>query len=599
MASDNKSKVKQVSEMEQSFPRLQRNPVTEDFMQNVTSKIQELNSAIRDKHWEDLSTKVEETSQYICQCPSDIMDPQFSGEFQKFAKVVQAESQSPSQKKQKSWKKTLRDFQEKWVELCATWADQSQPAAAAEEPDPAEFGSTQFRPSQETTKPKARKQSRSVASVLKDNDLSTNAASGVAKADVSVPKKQNIHCTPNGHGISQMDPGCEESGEQNLGAIVETELDLMIATGENAQNRQESEVNSLNQSETGKSLVSECEDCCEYISLMTDALNYKRWEHLRKLARLASKYTSKCSTAVMQFSIPFKHIELQIVEGLQSLHEGPRPILHRDLCPANVVLNAKLCVKLTGFGNSNILQKEVPIQDYNEGTPCWKAKESLCYSTCSKESDIQATGMLVYFVLSGGLHPYGELDQPHIVEENIKMGQPTGLPLIDDQEARDMIEWMLEDNSAYRPDVNQILNHPFLEQWNNGKRMEFLERVGNQPEVASGKDNSSTLWAINNKCNKTCTCVGDWKNKVDEKLLTESTRPYNQSVGDLLRLIRNVRQHYQELSEELQELVDDKYFLRLFPSLVVHIYKILRKRALADGSWAKRKSLQRYFIPKS
>ncbi|XP_035677747.1 serine/threonine-protein kinase/endoribonuclease ire-1-like [Branchiostoma floridae] len=289
----------------------------------------------------------------------------------------------------------------------------------------------------------------------------------------------------------------------------------------------------------------------------------------------------------------------QIVEGLQSLHEGPRPILHRDLCPANVVLNAKLCVKLTGFGNSNILQKEVPIQDYNEGTPCWKAKESLCYSTCSKESDIQATGMLVYFVLSGGLHPYGELDQPHIVEENIKMGQPTGLPLIDDQEARDMIEWMLEDNSAYRPDVNQILNHPFLEQWNNGKRMEFLERVGNQPEVASGKDNSSTLWAINNKCNKTCTCVGDWKNKVDEKLLTESTRPYNQSVGDLLRLIRNVRQHYQELSEELQELVDDKYFLRLFPSLVVHIYKILRKRALADGSWAKRKSLQRYFIPKS
>ena len=71
--------------------------------------------------------------------------------------------------------------------------------------------------------------------------------------------------------------------------------------------------------------------------------------------------------------------------------------------------------------------------------------------------------MLIYYILSGGHHPFG--DGFHC-EYNIYDGK-YNLEHIDDRVAKDLIESMISKEPKQRPTVEKALAHPFF--WDDDK----------------------------------------------------------------------------------------------------------------------------------
>ncbi len=74
---------------------------------------------------------------------------------------------------------------------------------------------------------------------------------------------------------------------------------------------------------------------------------------------------------------------------------------------------------------------------------------------------LQVAGMLVYYILSDGKHPFGDMKD---CEENIKKGQHLNLDDLRDIVAKDLIEWMINKEPAKRLTIDEVLKHPYF--WN-------------------------------------------------------------------------------------------------------------------------------------
>lgn len=98
----------------------------------------------------------------------------------------------------------------------------------------------------------------------------------------------------------------------------------------------------------------------------------------------------------------------QIAKGLQALHR--REILHRDLRPANILIDSDGRVKIIDFGSAQVagLEDICPplLDDPHAGTMQYSAPELYLGRPASRQSDIFSLGVIVYQMLTGGL-PYG------------------------------------------------------------------------------------------------------------------------------------------------------------------------------------------------
>lgn len=112
----------------------------------------------------------------------------------------------------------------------------------------------------------------------------------------------------------------------------------------------------------------------------------------------------------------FENLALVILNGLKDLHkEG---IIHRDLKPENILFDKEDCPKLTDFGISGHLKSRQTTRNIIGmvhqvwGTPLYCPPEQLSHQKAYKHTapamDIFSFGILMYEVISGGHHPYGE-----------------------------------------------------------------------------------------------------------------------------------------------------------------------------------------------
>ena len=155
----------------------------------------------------------------------------------------------------------------------------------------------------------------------------------------------------------------------------------------------------------------------------------------------------------------------QILSGLKFLHDNG--ILHRDLKPSNVLVDKDGCMKLADFGLSRVLnQDETTVHTNAKGTRGWMpaevidAENRVVKGRYKKKSDVQAVGMIAFFILTKGKHPFGDKLADRML--NISKANPVNLHILEDVEARDFISWLIRHNIDHRPYVDEALEHPFM-----------------------------------------------------------------------------------------------------------------------------------------
>ena len=287
----------------------------------------------------------------------------------------------------------------------------------------------------------------------------------------------------------------------------------------------------------------------------------------------------------------------QVLEGLADLHRHPNHVLHRDLKPSNILRNVQDHWLVADFGITRILKAGVrPYVSSSTEAENWKAVES-CFVEgktilYKKESDIQVAGMVAFYILTKGDHPFGE--KPDRLR-NLRDGKPVGLNKLKDDGAKDLISWMLSHDPKDRPSAEYALKHPYLQPAT--QNFKLLCEVGNKPEIKKRDTKSSVVQILNSN-------PKDWRKEIPEDVLRYlstdclkgTTFYYGPHWTDCLRLIRKVKQHWHERPSPRPEvfyIVDDpqKYFLNLFPSLCVEVHKILR-----SCDWKERDDLKEYFV---
>ncbi|XP_028395339.1 serine/threonine-protein kinase TNNI3K-like [Dendronephthya gigantea] len=154
----------------------------------------------------------------------------------------------------------------------------------------------------------------------------------------------------------------------------------------------------------------------------------------------------------------------EILSGLEFLHG--KGILHRDLKPSNVLVDIEGRMKLADFGISRVLNEdETTVETDAKGTLGWMPPEVIKAivkkekGRFKKKSDVHVAGMIAFYVLTKGEHPFGStLDRmKNILEDN-----PVNLEKLGDREARRFVSWLINHKIDDRPYAHEGLRDPLL-----------------------------------------------------------------------------------------------------------------------------------------
>ncbi|TKS92758.1 Serine/threonine-protein kinase/endoribonuclease IRE2 [Collichthys lucidus] len=269
-----------------------------------------------------------------------------------------------------------------------------------------------------------------------------------------------------------------------------------------------------------------------------------------------------------------KELVFQVLDSLKALHCRNPQILHRDLKPQNVLIDVNGRARLADFGISRrLLTGQTTLLTGSAGTKCWMAKETLdvrSKAAYKSSTDIQVAGMLIYYILSGGHHPFGDI--PCVCEYNIHTGKYT-LDHVQDVVAKDLIERMIDGEPKNRPKVEECLSHPFF--WTTDRIVEYLKEVGNRKEVENCRSvDPELISSLDN-------CVGNesfkqWKKEFSPELVEKlegkkKKKPYPDDMLGLLRFIRNLYAHYPEDASKVD-------LVSMFPDLFGCTYKFAKSQ---------------------
>ena len=338
----------------------------------------------------------------------------------------------------------------------------------------------------------------------------------------------------------------------------------------------------------------------------------------------------------------------QITLGVQYLHS--LKIVHRDIKPQNILVSAMklvlsnpsavqpprllisdfgLCKKLEGDQNSFRATTA-----HAAGTSGWRAPELLVDEDlaisqtaaanqkfnhtsgstsepavvdpqtnrrATRAIDIFSLGCVFYYVLTNGNHPYDK-DGIYMREANIVKG----LYNLDDLrslgdyqwEAKDLIKTMLAHDPRRRPDATTVLHHPFF--WSAEDRLDFLCHVSDGFEFEPRDPPSSALLHLESYGPRIIQNEGSDFLRLLPREFRDTLgkqRKYNgEKVLDLLRALRNKKNHYEDIPESIKEKLGGfphgylSFWSTRFPNLLMACHKVVM-----EVGWEGRDRFRKYY----
>lgn len=151
-------------------------------------------------------------------------------------------------------------------------------------------------------------------------------------------------------------------------------------------------------------------------------------------------------------------ITQQIVDGLDYLHKCG--VTHRDVKPANILVNPEGVIKITDFGVSSAV--DVPTMTGNTvvGTPWYIAPEMIEGRPYGKSVDIWSLGCTV-LELATGKRPYHNM-RPHVAMFRMTQDRMPPIPKKLSPVLRDFLKTCWVWNPIERPTPANLRRHPFL-----------------------------------------------------------------------------------------------------------------------------------------
>ncbi|KAL2261659.1 hypothetical protein VTK26DRAFT_3674 [Humicola hyalothermophila] len=331
----------------------------------------------------------------------------------------------------------------------------------------------------------------------------------------------------------------------------------------------------------------------------------------------------------------------QIANGLSHLHS--LRIVHRDLKPQNILVNMGkdgkprilvsdfgLCKKLEGgqssFGATTahaagtsgwrapelLIDDDAPVPtsmtmtdpgsslNSASGSAALVVGEGSHHRRVTRAIDIFSLGLVFFYVLTRGNHPFDCGDR-FMREVNIRKGIYS-LQLLDVLgdfafEARDLIASMLNANPKLRPTAREVMSHPFF--WSYKKRLAFLCDVSDHFEKEPRDPPSPALAELESHAPDVVR--GDFLKHLPREFVDSlgKQRKYTGSrLLDLLRALRNKRNHYEDMPDSLKKTVGSlpdgylAFWARRFPNLLIVCWNVVY-----ELRWEDTDRFRDYYVP--
>lgn len=329
----------------------------------------------------------------------------------------------------------------------------------------------------------------------------------------------------------------------------------------------------------------------------------------------------------------------QIANGLSHLHA--LRIVHRDLKPQNILVakpkglgETKPRLLVSDFGLCKKLDREQSsfraTTAHAAGTTGWRAPEllldednelqqipTLDTSTHSgsgpiangalttprratRAIDIFSLGLVFFYVLTKGGHPFDCGDR-FMREVNIRKGTFDLRPLevLGDYsfEAKDLIASMLRPEPRERLPARKVMAHPFF--WTAKRRLNFLCDVSDHFEKEPRDPPSTSLVELESYASRVCR--GDFLKPLGKEFVDSmgKQRKYTGTrLLDLLRALRNKKNHYEDMSDQLKKHVGPlpdgylSFWTRKFPNLLITCWTVI-----SEVGWHEHDRFREYYQP--
>lgn len=324
----------------------------------------------------------------------------------------------------------------------------------------------------------------------------------------------------------------------------------------------------------------------------------------------------------------------QLAAGLYHLHN--LRIIHRDIKPQNILVafpkrnqNTGPRLVISDFGLGKNLPENVSTlidPTGNAGTSGWKAPELISQpretnsqhsqqnnsyngseisqggpSGVKRAADIFSLGCLFFWVLTDGAHPFeDENGWQQLRELNIKRDHKKMDVLerwSDAYEPMQLITSMLEHQPENRPTALQVLNHPFF--WSAEKRLAFLCDVSDhfEREPRGVYDDgyagdSYHLCLLEDRAPEVIGKTVDFLGKLDRQFVDTlgKQRKYSGNrLLDLLRALRNKKNHYEDMPPDVKRRVGPlaggylNYWCHRFPRLLMSCYEVIHEAGVQNN----------------